>query len=630
MGGSTKSISSTPNDIQGLRSSMVNWLMQPQQGGNTLPYGGPPQQQMGNPAGGQYQQGPRPQGPQTYMSSPSQVNGSAQGGMSAQSMPGNGMQNNPFMGSPGRPNVYAQDATNPFAAGNASQGLEQMAYLRNAAAAGNPQQNFGGPPPVMQQMATGNSGSLQNNTPSYTVDPRYMASANPFGTGAPGAPGTTVPTQGGPQNPNAGGVDWTKNGTVPTQGPPNPAFNQINNQAQIGGPWQSQGAPGTPDPNQINPFMIQNGSYGQMSGPTPFDLGMIQQQQIGPGVGDPREAYQQVGAQGNGLIPQDQFGRGQVRDATAQSSGYNPTQSVDQLGGANSAFFRNMQAQLQPAFEQGRAESLAAAKEGLGNMGAGTAVANALGTAMNRSLGNEQATLANYATQGLQTEVGRQLQDAGQTAQVGIANANRDLAAQQGNQSADQQFLNSLLGQGNLGLGLSQLGLQGQIANQGTSAQLGTVAANNQLQGALANQQNSFNTQQANIGNQMNLWNAQNQFGQNAQQGNMGANLQAALANQGAGNNAQAQNILNSMNQQQFNANLGQNNNQFNANLGAQYQQLVAQMGQQNAQNFLAMLMGMGTTGVQGNQVVQSGGAGALLGPLAGGLGSYFGAKAGK
>ncbi len=88
------------------------------------------------------------------------------------------------------------------------------------------------------------------------------------------------------------------------------------------------------------------------------------------------------------------------------------TQSVDQLGGANSAFFQNMMAQLQPAFSQQRAEGLAAAKEASGNL-TGSGYANALGSSINRSLGQEQATLANYASQGLQTEVQRQLQQAG-------------------------------------------------------------------------------------------------------------------------------------------------------------------------------------------------------------------------
>lgn len=88
------------------------------------------------------------------------------------------------------------------------------------------------------------------------------------------------------------------------------------------------------------------------------------------------------------------------------------SQSVDQLGGENSAFFKNMMQQLAPAFNQRRAEGLAAAKEASGNL-TGSGYANALGSSINRSLGEEQATLADYATRGLQTEVQRQLQQGG-------------------------------------------------------------------------------------------------------------------------------------------------------------------------------------------------------------------------
>lgn len=88
------------------------------------------------------------------------------------------------------------------------------------------------------------------------------------------------------------------------------------------------------------------------------------------------------------------------------------SQSIDQLGGANSAFFQNMMSQLQPAFAQSRAENLAAAKEQSGNL-TGSGYANALGAASNRSLGAEQAMLADYASRGVQSEMARQLQQAG-------------------------------------------------------------------------------------------------------------------------------------------------------------------------------------------------------------------------
>lgn len=146
--------------------------------------------------------------------------------------------------------------------------------------------------------------------------------------------------------------------------------------------------------------------------------------------------------------------RGAVRDVNSQS-----TQTVDQLGGANSAFFQNMMAQLQPAFAQERAQGLASAKEAAGNL-TGSGFANALGSSINRSLGNEQATLANYATQGLGLEMNRQQSD-----------AQRQLQAQLANQSADQNVISQILQ-------ARGLGLQGQVANQ--NSQLATNQGNAQ------------------------------------------------------------------------------------------------------------------------------------------------------
>lgn len=88
-------------------------------------------------------------------------------------------------------------------------------------------------------------------------------------------------------------------------------------------------------------------------------------------------------------------------------SGGGYTQSVDQLGGANSAFFQNMMGHLKPAFDQERAEGLAGAKEAAGTL-TGSGFANRLGASVNRSLGQEDATLADYATRGLSLEQQRQ------------------------------------------------------------------------------------------------------------------------------------------------------------------------------------------------------------------------------
>ena len=643
MGGSTKTISTTPKDINMLRGSMVNWLMQ-----------------GGSPSGTQAA-GPNVGVPLQQTTFGPQVSGSAAGGYTAQSMPNNGMSggtgawermqagNQPTGGFAGQPSGGLPMTGGPMVMQGQDSRFNGMNQGRPVsdnmqAALGGPQTNVsatGGPGSVSPVPGAGGmapgGGSPWIGGPAGGY-PRPALGGPQTNVSATGGAGSVSPIPGAgggrpPQSADVSGVDWTQGGTRQLTGPANPAFNNIFAQGPQGGPVQSSYVGALPNPGQINPNTIQQGSYGSVSGPTQANIPGITPQQIDPQAGNPMSSYMDVISQLDlSNIPgMTGFNRGQARDVSAQASGYNPTQSVDTLGGKNSAFFNNMVEQLKPAFSQGRAEALAAAKEGLGNMGAGSGVANSLGTAVNRSLGNEQATLADYATRGIQTEVGRQLQDAGQSAQVGMANANRALSADQGNQGADLQFLNTLINQGgmagNLALGAGSQNLQAQIANQGTKANLGTTGANNALQALLANQSTDLNAQGQNAGNALQQWFQSNQLGQNAQQANMGANLQALLANQGAINSSQAQNIQNWMNQGQFNANLAQNNNQFNANLGQMYQQLATQVGQQNAQNFLQMLMGMGTTGVGGNQVVQSGGAGALLQPIAAGVGSYFGSK---
>jgi hypothetical protein len=120
--------------------------------------------------------------------------------------------------------------------------------------------------------------------------------------------------------------------------------------------------------------------------------------------------------------------RGMVRDVTGRD-----TQSVDQLGGANSAFFQNMMAQLQPAFTQQRQLASAAGSEAAGNL-TGSGFANRLGSALGRSLGSEQAMLADYAFKGMGLEQQRQAGD-----------ADRALRGDMSNQGMDSSFINQLL-----------------------------------------------------------------------------------------------------------------------------------------------------------------------------------------
>lgn len=120
---------------------------------------------------------------------------------------------------------------------------------------------------------------------------------------------------------------------------------------------------------------------------------------------------QPISTQFNSGAPID---RSQVRDI----------QGVDELGSATSGFMQNMMQQYSPMFQQQRAENMAAAREGAGTM-TGSGFANRLGMAMNRSLGQEQATIADLARSGMGMELQRQ----------------------QANQGADMGFMNNLLTQ---------------------------------------------------------------------------------------------------------------------------------------------------------------------------------------
>lgn len=263
-----------------------------------------------------------------------------------------------------------------------------------------------------------------------------------------------------------------------------------------------------------------------------------------------------------------------ARDVSAPSS-YTPqnvsagqvstqgTDSVDKLGGANSAFFSNMMAQLQPAFTQQRNEGMAGAKEMAGTL-TGSSFANSLGKAVNRSLGSEQATLANYATQGMQMEMGRQQSD-----------ASRFLQAAGMNQSAN---------------------LQAGIANQGA----GLSAANMNMQGSLAAQ----TANQAADTNFMNAMLTRNQQGLAAQQ--MGSNAEQFNSSQTASKNAlQAQ---------------------LDAQRGAMGYQGQLGVNQQNANNFMQLLGQQATVGAGPTTVQQKSGFGSVLGGIGGmAIGSMLG-----
>lgn len=262
-------------------------------------------------------------------------------------------------------------------------------------------------------------------------------------------------------------------------------------------------------------------------------------------------------------------------NVTADRVSTNNTDSVDKLGGANSSFFQNMMGQLQPSFTQARSEGLTAAKEAAGSL-TGSGFANRLGSSINRSLGSEQATLANYATQGMGMEMNRQQSDAARQLQAGMANQSTGLQAGMANQSAGLQA----------GIANQNTGMQAQLANQGADQ------------------------------NFMNSLLTRNQQGLTAQ----GMGAQAEQFNSGQ--------------QQQTNSLQAQLDAQRNA-MGYQGQLGV---NQQNANNFMQLLGQQSSLGVGPTTVQQSGGFGGFLGGLggtilgaaAGPVGSAIGGKIGS
>lgn len=210
------------------------------------------------------------------------------------------------------------------------------------------------------------------------------------------------------------------------------------------------------------------------------------------------------------------------------------TDSVDKLGGANSAFFQNMMGQLQPAFTMQRNLGLAGAKESAGTL-TGSSFANALGSAVNRSLGSEQATLANYAVQGIGMEQSRQQSDAARFLQAAgmnqsanlqagmsnqssglqaqIANANNSLAAQTANQAADTNFMNAMLTRNAQGLQAQGMGSQAEQFNSSQTASTNALQAQLDAQRGAMGYQGQLSTNQQNANNFMQLLGQQSALG---------------------------------------------------------------------------------------------------------------------
>ena len=220
-----------------------------------------------------------------------------------------------------------------------------------------------------------------------------------------------------------------------------------------------------------------------------------------------------IGAQGNAMW--DMIMKNMTQGGGLGNVG---TSSVDALGSETSGFFKNMMNQYQPAFTQGRADALAQAKEGMGNL-TGSGAGNVLGGAMNRSLGQEQATLAELAKWGIGEENKRQLELAGINTQRDIANlgtnmnagismAGMGLDAARSNQGADMNFMDLMSK-----IGMANQGEQGRAAGQQGQMDLATTLQNQNLLQQILSQSSAqgvdlskFNAGQ---GNQMGAHNSQ-------------------------------------------------------------------------------------------------------------------------
>ena len=269
--------------------------------------------------------------------------------------------------------------------------------------------------------------------------------------------------------------------------------------------------------------------------------------------------------------------RNQIRDVNAPNSlstsnaptaafggfqGDTPTtQSLDQLG-PGSTFSNNIVNQLNPIFAQRREQALAQAKESAGNL-TGSSFANILGKQVNKSLGEENAQILDYSTRAAQSEQARQAADADR-------GQNRIIRA-------------------------GELGTEASIANLNPATQFGLKGADLGLEAGKANQ-----------GADVNFLNSLNQRGQLGQ-GAESLGLQRDLANQ--------------ENTRSYNQNQGSLDQARNlAMYGA-----GNEMNNANANRFADSLGRFTSTGVGPNEIVSSGGAGVLAGPL----GEFFGGRGG-
>lgn len=273
--------------------------------------------------------------------------------------------------------------------------------------------------------------------PRYIIGGQYYD--NPQGSGNPLGPANTNPVTGQPQGP---GAPPPSTGTTP-----------------YGDPWQGRTPfrPGSFTPTPFNPTTsnrtpfqptVYNPTGGGSTAPymtagndsnISAILGMLTGGNNGsttqPGIrklssstlngdifsapvssqdyGSLRSGLQQFLMQNidqlNGGGTPNEPGRVNIGTPGQVGAGGVNIDSASTLGGATSPFFQNMMAQYEPLFAQERARTIAQAKESSGNL-TGTGYANNVANALNRTLTDQQAKIADLFRSDLANEQARQSQ----------------------------------------------------------------------------------------------------------------------------------------------------------------------------------------------------------------------------
>lgn len=250
--------------------------------------------------------------------------------------------------------------------------------------------------------------------------------------------------------------NWLRGPQAATSAPP-PKFNNIKmigdvqrkmweQQQAMAGAQGNAAATGGPQPRGNN-LSGPLGGAGVNLAALANAGGMFKGSKSTEGSPSPNQVGSTAGPQGGAVMGPGQsldFKFAPQNPAPGGAEGFDRmfTQSMDQLGGANSPFFQNMMAQLNPMFEQQRADAVAAAREGAGNL-TGSGYGNIMGSMMNRTLGSQQAMAADLFQNLAGMEMQRQQGDAGRFMQTLLGMSTAGVAPEQVVQSGG---MGSILG----------------------------------------------------------------------------------------------------------------------------------------------------------------------------------------